>query len=217
MAKRFNDEYLKSNCLYKILSYNTGSLYLDKDMTAYFFHDKADADDFCMNADAFYENSQQYYQYRELVSDCYSKGAKRIVVYQSSKEKEVIIPNDEILLQNYYNNQLNGVVTLLKQTRKKSYLQELKDKTFIIPVKIKTNGNEIKIHYAIAKSKDEEDYLYVVFSDLDEYQTWAVREKGWEPMEIKYIPLKRICKHHGMIINPEGMYFLIDRPYMDEI
>ena len=200
---------------YIIMSSKTGYPYLGDGNESYVFTRARDAKLFVEKTPDTIAEGPKYFKISDLMSQCYAAGADRISLYVGSKN-EVFPLTENLVERAYYNHTLNRVYAKLKQTKHKKSLKYFAKERFILPAKIDNENNSVSILYAVAQIEDG-TFLYVAFTDLDEYNIWASHVHGWSPLEVDYKTLWRIAKHHGALINLYGSRFVLKREYMEYI
>lgn len=204
------------NEAYTITSSKTNGLYVDEDNTCYVFSSKTRAEAFILTRPELSFDGPKYYTLTSLMTYCYAAGAT-VMQLTIGTVREKMPLAESMLESRYYNNQLNRVITHLRQTKKKKYLKELKDCEFIMPARIEENDNGVSIFYAVAQIENGEEFKYLAFSDLDEFGVWSGHVPGWSPIKMTYRSMWRISRHHGVILNPYGRKFTIQREHMEYI
>ena len=200
---------------YILLSSRTGHPYIDLDGASHVFIRSADADTFAKDIPDVIVEGPKFYLLKGLFSQCYAAGADTVVIYSEDKEEK--LPITEFLVEKeYYNHKGSRAIADILQYRKVSSLYELADSNFIVPVRIERSDNKVEILYAVAKKEDK--FVYIAFTDLNEYICWRSRiQDEWEPVEVPYHTLRRISKHHGVLFNVCGNQFLLKREMMEKI
>jgi len=201
---------------YMVISSKTGKPYLDADNTSFVFTDKKEAENYINRTPCTILEGPRYYKISNMLTQCYAAGAERIRL-QIGKQTEDLPLAQNVVDRNYYNNTMNRVLSQLKQTKRKTFLKKFADERFILPVKIKASDDNVEIFYGVAQNGADDSFLYLAFSDLDEYTAWSARIPDWSPLEVGYNTLWRICRHHGVMINPYGNRFILTRKMMEEI
>lgn len=197
-----------------ILSEITNKPYIDENRRAYSFLYRNDADSFSKENRNLIIVDLSDYSFLEICSYAYSSGAITLRVKGENSHENFALKRDE-LKKKYYNSDLNANLSRYLYTGNKRYIKLLKNNYFIVPVRIK-NHPDASINYAIAKIENR-PYVYVAFTDLDEYRKWEKLVSGWTPLEVDAAGFKRIGSKHGFIINPCGKNMIIDRKLMNII
>lgn len=150
---------------------------------------------------------------RHFLSYCYAAGAKRIKFrgkYLRIDEKNVE--------RRFYNGDPNADISRYAHTKKKIYLQSLRNCSFIVPIMI-TNHPSVRAMYAVGGRKGMPQYFFA-FTDMDEYKKWekewektADKSAVWEPLRVDFHTLRRIGKKQGFYLNVLG-YRLLMTPKM---
>lgn len=204
------------NQAYIIMSTKTGKPYIDDANASYLFQQERYAKAFVLDKKNVAIDGPKYYNVINLFSQCYAAGADVLYINRSGK-KEKITLSPSVVERAFYNHHSNQIIGQLKQTKRKSFLPELKKAYFIMASKIVVDDDKVSILYATAEKEDEDRFLYLAFTDLDEYSYWSSRVKGWEPLRVRYDSLRRISKHHGVLFNPYGNNFVLTRKMMEAI
>ena len=211
-----NYKSLESDKLYILNSKQTGKPYLDEERCCYLFRDAKDAGETQNTFPDTFVGDPWFYEREKLAALCYAAGADYIKL-KIGKEEAKLPLTAEIVKVGPYNHELAGVLALLKQTRQQRYLKKLALCEFIVAVKIKKNP-ELEIVYGIVKHTIKEvDPLYLVFSDLEEYNLWATNVPGWSPLKISCRELQRMRGKHGIMINPSGNRMILKAKDLQDI
>ena len=202
-------EILENNQVYLVTYRKSGRAYIDEDRSAHAFLNRVDALIYIGEKDElagqFCEVSEGWnFSYEELTGICYASGAEKICLSADTEILDITI--GKLPPTRYFNPKLAGTLNLLLTTRKKKYLYELYERKFIVPVRI--DGGTV-INYGIAKIREREFFL--VFSDTDEYGIWASSVEGFEPLELTFREIHRLCPGMDIIINITGTRFLLDK------
>lgn len=199
---------------YLIISELTQKPYLDEKRNAHMFLHKPAGDAFARTTGHVMAIDLSEFDFRETCSYVYAAGAKTLLVRGKEIEEEFSLEQDK-LKRRYYNPDIQAHLTRFLHTGKDRYIRALSDAYFIVPIRIK-NSPGASISYATAKIKDR-PYVYVAFTDLDEYYRWDEIVPGWQPLEVDAAGLKRIGSRHGFIINPLGRNLIITRQMIKRI
>ncbi len=197
---------LSINPIYLVIFEKTGQPYITEDGNVYVFLKESDAHEFMQNSPGTAIKGPEYRTSEELCSDCYGAGALKIVIKIPGKNQERTEDLTRIKKKKYYNFELNHELNLLHETKKKKYLYGLADKKYIVPIKINT-GSDVVIEYSIAKMK--ENRYFLAFSSLDEYNVWAEKVEGYNPIEITYDEMVELCGSDDCIINIFGARYIL--------
>lgn len=212
------EKTLEVNKAYVLMSSLTGHMYISPDRKAYVFYRQKDGENFIDEwQNGMREHLQKfekplldeprYYMMDDLLGNCCAAGGQTLVIRANEKAEEFpVIPAR--LPKRYYNQDLTWILSMLKTTRKESWLKKLMGHTMIVPVQIEENGTGI--YYAIARSRESDEYLYLAFTDLTEYSLWASKTEGWSPLEVEYQTVWDVAHKRGLILNVQGNRFVID-------
>ena len=204
---------LSINPVYLSVFEKTGQPYVTDDDEVFLFLKEEDAENFLKNHPGAVLKEPQYYTVEDLGALCYGAGATKIKVKIPGKEQERSEDLTQMPKKKYYNFPLNHDLNLLHETKKKKYLLGFIDKNFIVPVKINPDSDtDIIIEYSIAKMKDKNYFL--AFSNLDEFEKWSEKVKGFSPIEISYSELKELCNDDDCIINIFGARYILTQEKM---
>lgn len=143
----------------------------------------------------------------DALQTCYSVGADRVSILGSSVTRIQPLKKD-IFPPHYYNRRLWMVLTNYLTTRNKAYLSELKKCHFIVGCKI-NEDDSFRVGYASVHFKGRDDFLFLGFADLDEFEFWEKKVPGWKPLEVDFENFRRIAKHHGYLFHPFGMKLIL--------
>lgn len=203
---------------YLILSALTKRPYIDESRQAYLFADKTAASEFIKNQrhgkTVCVDLSRE--KLKTICSRCYAAGAEYIVISESGGRK-IRGLSERHLDKNYYNCRLSADLSLLQHTKKMKYVSDLAECEYIVPIKI-TNGEEVSIVYATVSRGSGEHYLYLAFTDLQEYGRWEKEVgPGWKPLAVDIDGVKRIGRKHGFMINPMGGRFILSMDILKKL
>ena len=199
---------------YVIMSSKTGKTYIDENNCCYVFTEEVAANNFIDSLPAFVDGPK-YYELMELKSQCYAAGAMTLVITTEGLEKTYPL-EEKLVSPDYYNSTLNRLIAHIKQSKNRKYLESLRDERFIVPAKVVNEDDTVKILYAVAKNQND-DMMYLAFSDLNEYMLWSSGVEGWHPLEISYDTLYRIGYHNGFLINVHGNKIIFKRKWFEYI
>lgn len=189
-----------------IMSRLTKMAYINEDRQAFLIDNKKDADEFVKNTIGTYCADKSTQKKKTICSYCFASGADEIVFISEGK-KEIKLLRERHLDKHYYNCRLSADITRLVHTQNTKYLRDFAECNFVVPIRI-TNSKTVSIAYAtVAKDSTPENYLYLAFTDLYEYEKWARKIPGsdsWKPLQVDAAGLKRIGRNHGFIINIYG-------------
>ncbi len=150
----------------------------------------------------------EFFKAENICSACYGSGAIRLKVIMPNRTQERYEDLKKMPKKKYYNNELNYSLNLLHETKKKEYLYKLGKGFYIVPIKI-NNDSSIVIEYSIAKIKDKN--YFMAFTSLDEYNAWAERVAGYEPLEISFNELTDLCKEDDCLLNVSGARYVLNQ------
>ena len=199
---------------YSIMSSKTGKPYIDKENRCYVFTEESEANAFSENLPVFVDGPR-FYEIKELQSQCYAAGATVLVVRMEGKETSFPLA-EKLATPDYYNATLNRLIAHIKQSKSREYLPLLRDERYIVPAKVETEDNTVKILYAVAKNQND-DLVYLAFSDLNEYYLWNSIVDGWQPLEVGYETLRRIGYHNGFLLNICGNKLFFKRKWFEYV
>lgn len=189
-----------------IMSKLTKMAYINEDRQAFLVDNKKDADEFVKNTIGTYCADKSTQKKKTICSYCFASGADEIVFISEGK-KEIRLLRERHLDKHYYNCRLSADITRLVHTQNTKYLRDFAECNFVVPIRI-TNSKTVSIAYAtVAKDSTPENYLYLAFTDLYEYEKWARKipdSDSWKPLQVDAAGLKRIGRNHGFIINIYG-------------
>lgn len=201
--------------LYIIESTLTKTAFIDEKRNAYIYANKKSAEEFSSKVPDTQVREFDGAIDTGLLSACFAAGAMFLKerndgwsenvydLYKSPKEKR------------FYNEDLNANVARYLHTRNECYLKELKNCSFIIPVRI-TNEPYIRIVYPTLyknrKTKDE--YAFIAFTDMTEYDKWTEKDNDWRPLLIDSETMARIGKKHRFILDVYRTAFHITNKMM---
>lgn len=189
-----------------IMSKLTKMAYINEDRQAFLVDNKKDADKFVKNTIGTYCADKSTQKKKTICSYCFASGADEIVFISEGK-KEIKLLRERHLDKHYYNCRLSADITRLVHTQNTKYLRDFAECNFVVPIRI-TNSKTVSIAYAtVAKDSTPENYLYLAFTDLYEYEKWARKipdSDSWKPLQVDAAGLKRIGRNHGFIINIYG-------------
>lgn len=189
-----------------IMSKLTKMAYINEDRQAFLVDNKKDADEFVKNTIGTYCADKSTQKKKTICSYCFASGADEIVFISEGK-KEIKLLRERHLDKHYYNCRLSADITRLVHTQNTKYLRDFAECNFVVPIRI-TNSKTVSIAYAtVAKDSTPENYLYLAFTDLYEYEKWARKipdSDSWKPLQVDAAGLKRIGRNHGFIINIYG-------------
>ena len=200
-------DYLECNPVYLLFSNETGAVWFGRDRRTMAFFYRETADRYAGEISGVNVHGPEFCNAAELRSMCFSAGAVCIEMFGDAKRESVPLIEMECLPM-FYNNELNADVALLLSTRDQTFLQALRDRLFIVPARIKEQG-KTEIVYGTVHLKKAEEYLYLAFTDLSEYERWTMGANavGWDPLLVDFDTLYQIGRKNGVVINPFGRTF----------
>ena len=199
---------------YTIMSSKTGKPYIDEENKCYVFTEEDAANEFSEDIPVFVDGPR-FYELIELKSQCYAAGATMLIIRTEGKDTSYPL-EEKLVSPNYYNSTLNRLIAHIKQNKNRKYLELLPDERFIVPAKVINENDTVKILYAVARNQND-DLMYLAFSDLNEYMLWNAGVEGWQPLEISYDTLYRIGYHTGFLMNVHGNKIIIKRRWFEYI
>lgn len=192
-------DILTINELYTITSKKTGYIHMDANRCCYLFtaHDKAEA--FSKNMPDLSISKSGYVAPMDLLALLFRYGFTQISI-DDSKNYDL---HEKYGYRYFCNTPLSSSIFLIKEMKKKCYLYNLADCSYLLPVQVKSSGREVpEILYPTAKKKESRVFL-PVFSDLEEYEQWDLHEK-WSPVLIDFKQAVQYAAKDGIIINPSS-------------
>ena len=199
---------------YLIISELTQKAYIDEKRNAYLLLYKEAAKEYTekIKRTTFVDLSE--FAFPEICSYVFASGAMYLIVCGQEKREEFKLERKK-LRNKYYNANLHANLARYLHTKDLRYLRALSHSYFIVPIRIK-NSPDASISYATARIKNR-PYVYVAFTDLEEYYKWDEVVAGWQPLEVDAAGFKRIGEKHGYLINPFGRNVLITKEMMRHI
>ena len=188
--------------MYLIGSTLARSVFIDEKRNAYIFTVEQEARDFISKIPDTDILPAPEKVDTSVFSDCFAAGAEILRERNGNGMEIEHVLREEKLEKRFYNESLNADITRYKHTRNVVYLKALKDCSFIVPVRI-TNEPYTKIVYATARRsrEGEEEYAFLAFTDLTEYDKWTEKDNGWKPLLIDHEVMMRIGHTHGFILD----------------
>ena len=150
----------------------------------------------------------------DVMSECYAAGARTLIEHKGYKETQQTL-EEKALRRRYYNPDLSADTARYIHTHKDDYLKIMRECRFIVPVKIR-NHPEVSVEYATVILQGL-PYMYLVFTDLEEYGKWEKQVPGWHPLEVGSDGLQRIGRKHGFFLNPCGSKIIISGKMLETI
>lgn len=207
MANKVADKYL-------VVSKLTNRIYIDEKRNAMLFFSKEKAKEYSDKIPNTAVFNASPHKFIDICSLAYGSGASVIVLKSNNKEEEIRLQKEK-LNKKYYNSNLNANIARYLHTKDNRYIKAFENSQFIVPIRIQNHPNA-NITYATAIIKNE-PYVFVAFTDVNEFNNWSKKIKGWQALEIDAAGFKRIGKKHGFIINPFGRYLIVTRTMMNMI
>lgn len=202
-----NNKAVNPECLkLLIMSKLTKMAYINEERQAFLIDNKKDAEEFIKNTNGTYCVDKSMQKKKAICSYCFASGANEIVFISEGK-REIKLLRERHLDKHYYNCRLSADITRLVHTQNPKYLRDFAECNFVVPIRI-INSKAASIAYAtVAKDSAPENYLYLAFTDLYEYEKWTKKipdSNSWKPLQVDAAGLKRIGRNHGFIINIYG-------------
>lgn len=190
---------------YLIISVITNKVYLDEERNAYLFFSKNEAAAFVMETEDTTVQEGTYKSKEDFLSECYAAGARKVIIHSGTGTKEMVSLGENRVKLDFYNSMLNASVSLLRETKKSKYMIDIAKERFIVPVKINNDDGQVILYGVVrASGANKEDYRYLAFTDLKEFQAWAEKVQGWKPLSVSFDTMIQIGKNHGYMVNPFG-------------
>lgn len=200
--------------MHLIYSSITKSLFISENRTAIIFLDIKDAE-------KYRDTNKNIYIYvdkrpkKAVYSDCYAAGALSIKLTWSEGKEQMIPLQEDLLERRFYNGKANADIARYLYTKDPACLISMSEDRFIVPIKI-TNQPYVKAVYLTVydrnnRSEGSQDFYYLAFTDLKEYEKWGKEKEEWKPLMVDFESLARIGKNHGFIINLMGTRFLLNK------
>ena len=198
--------------MYLITSLLTKAAFIDEKRNAYIFTNKEDAKTFtenvqCTDSECLPDEDDLS---SAVFSQCYAAGALVLKKRTGNGMETEYRLSEEKLEKRFYNGQLNADITRYMHTHNSAYLADLKNCSFIVPVRI-TNTPYTKIDHAVIYKEKEgkPKYTFIAFSDLVEYDKWTEKDNGWKPLLIDRTVMKQIGRKHGFLLDVYRTRFYI--------
>lgn len=168
-----NNKTINPECLkLLIMSKLTKMAYINEERQAFLIDNKKDAEEFIKNTNGTYCVDKSMQKKKAICSYCFASGADEIVFISEGK-REIRLLRERHLDKHYYNCRLSADITRLVHTQNPKYLRDFAECNFVVPIRI-INSKAVSIAYAtVAKDSAPENYLYLAFTDLYEYEKWA--------------------------------------------
>lgn len=196
-----------------IKSSKTNTVYMGPDRQAYLFsaESRNDANQFIKEHEGtYFDDKPAYYQSTNLLQELYPQGFSWVVINNNADEKIEIVATD--IPNDFFNARANANILLLRQSKKKQYLRNMAEETYITPVKIdKRKAKDVPlIHYAYATIPGRSEKFYLLFSTLQEFNKWnaEVGEK-WDPLEANIKTFNQIRLQNPILVNPLSDKFVL--------
>ncbi len=194
--------------MYMIYSSITRAPYIDGKQRSYLFDTMEAAKEFSEEtADTFVRECSG--SRREILSTMYSSGACGYIENKDGQEKNLYI-KEEQLEPKFYNRRLSQLINRLMQTRDKAYLKNIHKCRFIVPVRV-SSYPKVRIMYGTVKRLGSGDYMYLAFTNMDEYNAWREKTSDWEPLLVNLNSIMHIGAKHGFLVNACGVKLVLDK------
>ena len=208
-------QVLELNKLYVLESTKTQQPYISTDGCCLVFPHEADARAAKEKIPDTKLDEPKFYKLNELCFLCYAAGASAIRLQIKDKVEELVL-REEFAGHHPCGHGLNRVIADVKHTKERRHLAKLRQCEFIVPVKVKKDG-EIRITYGVVKHQVQDlGMLYLAFSSLDEFNIWRSEHPGWEPLKTNFSGLRRIGGKSGVMVNPAGNRLILTPSMMLE-
>lgn len=188
--------------IWLIRSTVTQHIYLDTDRRAYAFFDAYQADKFATATEGTVAGPPAFFDEKILRGQIFSDGGTSLVLSRGYETQTVQIGPRNVPLK-FYRSDLNAWLNLLKETKHEIWLKKLLCEEFLVPVRI-YSGEKPRIVYATAHQNGSDAYMFLAFTTLEEYTSWAENQPGWNPLSITTETMWQIGKKHGFLVNPLG-------------
>ena len=189
-----------------IMSARTKKPYMTDDGACFLYEINAEASKFCEKTPDTYVEGPKILKQTEFCNGFYSLGIKKINVQTKTGELVEIPLSKKDVPRGFYNPKCNFSTLMLKQTKKKKYLNDLKSRKFLTPARVdpRVSGKISVVHYCYAYLKDNKEKMFLLFSSLDEFNEWNEKKekKMWKPLNIEFKNFDRIRKKNSVVINP---------------
>lgn len=193
--------------IWLIRSTVTQHIYLDTDRRAYAFFEKYQADKFVTATQETAADPPSFYDEKELRGQIFADGGTSLVLTRGYETEIVQIGPRNVPLV-FYRCDLNAWLNLLKETKQEIWLKKLFCEEFLVPVRI-YNGEQPRIVYATVHQGGSDTYMFLAFTTLDEFNSWAEKQPGWSPLSVTTETMWQIGKKHGYLVNPFGNRLVI--------
>ena len=195
----------------------TGKPFLTEDRESHIFFRTQDAETFLQE----YQNTRLSGPYEtdveHLMERLYASGTEELIFHDKEETANRKIDKNCLSKTYPYNAELNAAICLLKQTKQKKYLEKigLSDLYMVAGVR---ETPEIRIVYGTARMTEiPDDYWYVVFSDIAEYNVWKSGGMKWNAIRRSFSEVYGICRGHGLMINPCGNRLALSPELLESI
>ena len=192
----------------------TSRPYIDEARQAYAFASEDAAEGFAVSAGRAQVRRLDNGMDDKAMSDCYAAGARTLIERNGGRVMRHTL-EEAGLVRRYYNPDLNADAARYIGTRRIEYIRNMRRCRFIVPVRIR-NHPLMSVVYATAVLPDA-PYMYLVFTDLEEYGKWSAANDGWSPLEVRIDGLYRIGRKHGFLLDACGARLLISRGMLIQI
>lgn len=179
----------------------TKKIYIDAERKAYLFFSEKEAEQFIFETENTQLGDNTFKTPQDFFSNCYRNGALCVVLCDNGFKEEAYLSKKEIK-KDFYNAMLNAGISLFKETKEQKYLKIISSCMFIIPIRINFEVTPEIVYGVLHTSANE--YKFIAFSDLEEYDTWAENMSGWQPLLVNFDVMCQISKENGYVINPKG-------------
>lgn len=189
--------------MHLITSTLTQRPYIDERNNCYMFELMREAGDFIKNHPGTAYDSAKFYR-QIICNDLYAIGVEHIVIKHANAASVTIDVDKNGVKKQFYNVPASRLICQLKQTKKKKYLMELRDKTFIMPVltDVRIKKHYPHLHYSYATFNGD-DYNYLLFTTLQEFDKWNKTQDGkWKAIKTTLSKFDVIRKGKPIYINP---------------
>ena len=203
-------DLINSRKLYILLSGTRMIPYLDAEKKSFLFLSEEDGKRYIEKHGRGMDialSGEQEFDYDDLCALLYSRGTKKIVFFEA-EEKIISLSGRHLARRSYYNAELNGAITCLRESRKKDYLLDMAGYTFIVPVFLSGKGRA-SVTYGTAQKEGR--FYSLAFADKPEFDAWLSKGDlhGWQPLRISALALTELAGGREVIVNPCGNHVLL--------
>ena len=188
--------------IWLIRSSVTNRIYLDTDRRAYAFFEQYQADKYVAENEGTVADPPVFFDDKALRGQIFSDGGTSLVLSRGYDTETVKIGPRNVPLK-FYRCDLNAWLNLLKETKQEVWLKKLFGEKFLVPARIYT-GEKPRIVYATVHQSGSDSYMFLAFTTLEEYNSWAEKQPGWSPLSVTTETMWQIGKKHGYLVNPFG-------------